>query len=225
MSKTAILVDGSFYLKRAESIWGEKSPEVRAEELHRYALSHITVRRNRSEEDGLRSLYRIFYYDCPPVDRVSVYQPWDGRNASFTAKRGVGRWRRSFIDELGGKRKVALRMGELSYKHARYVPTEDAIKDMVHSKRSFDDLGEGDFVITGVKQTGVDMRIGLDVASLASGHIVDQIVLIAGDSDFIPVAKVARRAGVDFIIDPMGNSIHDELRFQVDAVEDLTITA
>jgi len=66
------------------------------------------------------------------------------------------------------------------------------------------------------------MRIGLDVASLASGKIVDQIILIAGDSDFIPVAKAARRAGIDFIVDPMGHKIHDEMKVQVDAVEDLS---
>lgn len=36
MTKTAILVDGGFYRKRAKALWGEKSPEKRAEELNRY---------------------------------------------------------------------------------------------------------------------------------------------------------------------------------------------
>lgn len=222
MPKTAILVDGSFYLKRALSLWGEKSPEVRASELHDYALSHISVSRNRREEDGYRSLYRIFYYDCPPVNGVNVFQPWDRQHTSYSTKSGLGKWRKDFIAALGGKRKVAMRMGHLSYKHARYVPREDAIKDLVNGKRSFDELCRDDYVMTGIKQEGVDMRVGLDVASLALGGIVDQIILIAGDSDFIPVAKDARRAGVDFIIDPMGNVIHDEFRVQVDAVEDLS---
>lgn len=66
------------------------------------------------------------------------------------------------------------------------------------------------------------MRIGLDIASLANGGIVDQVVLIAGDCDFIPVAKVARRGGVDFILDPMGHSVHPDMVIQVDGVEDLT---
>ena len=54
-----------------------------------------------------------------------------------------------------------------------------------------DELGEDDFTLVGMKQSGVDMRIGLDVASLAEDHIVDQIVLIAGDTDFVPVAQAS----------------------------------
>ena len=94
--------------------------------------------------------------------------------------------------------------------------------DLESGKRSFKQLDQGDFVLSGVKQEGVDMRIGLDIASLANGGIVDQVVLIAGDCDFIPVAKAARRSGVDFILDPMGHAIHQEMTVQVDGVEDLT---
>ena len=63
------------------------------------------------------------------------------------------------------------------------------------------------------------MRIGLDIASLAYGRYVDQIVLIAGDSDFIPVAKMARRNGIDFILDPMNQHIKAKLSEHIDGVE------
>lgn len=66
------------------------------------------------------------------------------------------------------------------------------------------------------------MRIGLDVASLAHGRTVDQIVLIAGDTDFIPVAKTDRRAGLDFLIDPMGHHLPSELILQSDGIEDIS---
>ena len=36
---------------------------------------------------------------------------------------------------------------------------------------------------------------------------MDKIVLIAGDSDFVPAAKFARREGIDFVLDAMGASI------------------
>ncbi len=39
------------------------------------------------------------------------------------------------------------------------------------------------------------MRIGLDIASLAYKQQVEQIVLVAGDSDFVPAAKLARVDG------------------------------
>ena len=49
----------------------------------------------------------------------------------------------------------------------------------------------------------MDIRIGLDIASLAYKELVDHVVLISGDSDFIPAAKVEWREGIDFILDPM----------------------
>lgn len=47
------------------------------------------------------------------------------------------------------------------------------------------------------------MKIGMDIASLSYKRQVDQIVLIAGDSDFVPAAKLARREGLDFVLDPL----------------------
>ena len=51
------------------------------------------------------------------------------------------------------------------------------------------------------------MRVGVDVTSLTLKKQVDQIVLIAGDADFVPVAKIARREGIDFVLDPMRRDI------------------
>lgn len=49
------------------------------------------------------------------------------------------------------------------------------------------------------------MRLGLDVASLAFKKQVDQIVIVAADADFVPAAKLARREGIDVILDRMGD--------------------
>ena len=32
---------------------------------------------------------------------------------------------------------------------------------------------------------------------------VDQIILVAADADFVPPAKLARREGIDVVLDPM----------------------
>jgi uncharacterized LabA/DUF88 family protein len=47
---------------------------------------------------------------------------------------------------------------------------------------------------------------------------VDQIILVAGDSDFVPAAKLARREGIDFILDPMWASIRDDLHEHIDGL-------
>lgn len=222
MAKTAILVEGGYYLRRSKKLWGRKSPSQRAEELHSYCVKHITLKRDRKLENGERSLYRIFYYDCPPLDRGAIKQPWSAHNTVFSRANPNNKWTRDFQGAFAKKRKVAMRMGELNAKNAHYNLREESLKQLLNGNKAISQLDESDYVLVGLKQTGVDMRIGLDVASLGHDRLVDQIVLIAGDSDFIPVAKAARKAGLDFIVDPMGHNVSKELIRQVDGIEDLS---
>lgn len=48
--------------------------------------------------------------------------------------------------------------------------------------------------------------------------MVDQIILISGDSDFVPAAKLARREGIDFVLDALGNHINEDLHEHIDAL-------
>lgn len=57
---------------------------------------------------------------------------------------------------------------------------------------------------------------GLDIASLSIKKLVQKIVLISGDSDFVPAAKLARREGIYFILDPMRNPIKEDLKEYID---------
>ena len=61
------------------------------------------------------------------------------------------------------------------------------------------------------------MRIGLDIALMAFKRQVDQIILVAGDSDFVLAAKLACREGIDFI-DPMWAAIWDDLHEHIDGL-------
>lgn len=211
VTKTAVLVDGGFYRKRARYYWGDKTPQERAQELINYTFKHL----NKKDGSTPRELYRIFYYDCPPLQTV-VFHPLRG-NVEFR-KEPMYRWAFDFYDELKKKRKVALRMGRLSDVGAHFALTAKATKDICTGKRSIDDLEDADFVIS-FKQKGVDMRMGVDMSSLAYEGKVDQIILIAGDSDFVPAAKAARRKGIDFILDSMGNTIGDDLFEHIDGLE------
>ena len=75
-----------------------------------------------------------------------------------------------------------------------------------------------DDMVLDIKQKGVDMRIGLDIASLAYKQQVQKIVLFSGDSDFVPAAKLARREGIDFILDPMWNHIPPDSHEHIDGL-------
>lgn len=216
MTKTAILIDGAFYRKRSYYLRGDKTPADRANELYAYCMTHIRDEKTDQAHHEDRELYRIFYYDCSPL-RKTVFHPYLKRGINF-GQSSTYQWANSFFDELKRKRKVALRLGVLSDANASYVLHPDKVKDLCLGKISVEDLAEGDFSIS-FAQKGVDMRIGLDIASLAYKKQVDQIILIAGDSDFVPAAKLARREGIDFILDPMEATIRDDLFEHIDGLK------
>lgn len=209
--KTAILVDGGFYRKRATFLWGKKTPEGRAAELFAYCKDHL--KHEKKYDD--RGLYRIFYYDCPPLSKT-VYHPLLQRGIDFRHSETYS-WTNEFFNELKKQRKVALRLGELSDEFAAYNIKPSALKDLCSGKKNIENLSEDDFSVT-FKQKGVDMKIGIDISSLAYKRQVDQIILIAGDSDFVPAAKLARREGIDFILDPMWADIKDSLFEHIDGL-------
>jgi uncharacterized LabA/DUF88 family protein len=196
MIRTAILVDGGFYRKRTSVLWGQKSPEERARELVKYCTKHL----EEPYEADKHYLYRILYYDCPPVTK-QVYHPLLKKTIDF-GKNPLFTWTHAFFDELKKKRKVALRMGTLAENWIQYTLSPEATKQLFNGSRQLSGMTENDFTLN-LRQKGVDMKIGIDITSIALKKLADQIVLIAGDSDFVPVAKLARREGLDFILDPL----------------------
>ncbi len=216
MGKTAILVDGGFYRKQANYLFGEKTPKQRADELIEYCHRHLKQSRFKGDlNPNYRELYRIFYYDCPPSEK-SIYNPIIHKIVNL-AKSDLYSWSNDFFKELSKKRKVALRMGELLESSAGYTLKPEAVKKLCRKEITVDDLTDKDFQLD-IQQKGVDMRIGLDIASLSHKNLVDQIILIAGDSDFVPAAKYARREGIDFILDPMWHTIKDNLNVHIDGL-------
>ena len=195
--RTAILVDGGYYRVRSRDLWGNLSAADRADELYDYCMLHVT------EPADPRDLYRIFYYDI------------DFSRAPGTA------WSNTLYRCFSEKPKTALRMGELAESTASFVLKDSVLGELISRDKEITDLRENDFRID-VKQKGVDMRIGLDVATMAQARIVDQIVLIAGDSDFLPVIKMARRSGIEVLLDPMKQFPKRNMIEHVDGIESYT---
>ena len=207
MHRMAVLVDGGFYLKRAKKLKGAKTPADRAKELVSYCQQHV---RHENAE-----LYRIFYYDCDPISK-KAYHPLHDRTFD-QSKTEDYKWKLEFFEELAKKRKVAIRKGQELEGSCQFILKSDVSKDIVRGRRNVSSLTDNDFVLD-VQQKGVDVRIGLDLALITDKGYADQIVLITGDSDFVPAAKYARRNGVDFIIDPMWHAIRPELSVHVDGM-------
>lgn len=213
MIRIAILVDGGFYRKRANHLFGQKTAAERADELENYCKKHL--KQGQSET----YLYRIFYYDCPPCDK-NIYHPFLKKNINLK-KSDLYKWMNTFLNELKSKRKFALRMGRLSSNDAGYILKPEVTKALFSNKMDFSEITENDFKLD-IKQKTMDMKLGTDIASITLKKQVDQIILIAGDSDFVPAAKLARREGIDFILDPMGQTINEDLNEHIDGIRSKT---
>jgi len=212
---TAVLVDVGFYLTQARRIFGPQAPDEAARRLHKLALEHL------NDETGRRvsRLYRIFVYDAPPA-AWKGHTPM-GKKVSDLGASATANWRTAFHETLRGLRKVALRMGEIPTSRVRWQLKPEALKDLINGNKQWAAVTDDDFRLN-LRQKGVDMRLGLDIASLAFKRQVNQIVLISGDADFVPAAKLARREGIDFILDPMWATIRPDLFEHVDGLRSVS---
>ncbi|WP_372163474.1 NYN domain-containing protein (plasmid) [Xanthomonas axonopodis pv. cyamopsidis] len=208
---TAILIDGAYFIKRFRRIEPHNSmnPQRAADVAHRWAVAHLN-----NPNQPQRELYRIFFYDCAPLEK-KMHHPVTKRAVDF-AKSSEAVFRRELHDLLRHKRKVALRLGHLSTQ-VGWTVSQGKLDDILKQKLKVEELLETDFS-PAVRQKGVDMRIGIDISSLSLKHQVDQIVLFAGDADFVPAAKLARREGIDFVLDPMWNSVPGGLLEHIDGM-------
>lgn len=205
----AILIDGGFFLKRYFKLYKSSKNHTPAEVAKNlYTLAHRHV-----GDDNY--LYRIFYYDSVPFDK-RLHNPISGKVIDF-AKSDQAKFRNEFFEELKKKRKVALRLGYLR-ESKNWLIRPRLTKELFKKNIEVDDLKEDD-VFYELRQKGIDIKIGVDIASMAIKRLVDRIILFSGDSDFVPAAKLARREGIDFILDPMWNPIDDNLFEHIDGLK------
>lgn len=206
--KVAVLIDGGFFIKRFNSLYNKDRSMSGAEVAkYLYTMAHGHVGNNNI-------LYRIFYYDCNPIDK-KVHNPITKRMIDYS-KTPESKFRKELFEELKHQRKVALRLGTLKDNGNWHIHPA-RLKELLSGKKTLSDLQEEDVYLE-IKQKGIDMKIGVDITSLALKQFVDKIVLFSGDSDFVPAAKLARREGVDFVLDPMNGNIEQQLYEHIDGV-------
>ena len=196
MKKTAILIDGEFFsiaLRHDLKLAGRPS----AIEVYQHA------RRLADAEN--EEIWRIFYYDARPYTGFQRH-PITKKNIAF-ADTSVARAREAFLNDLGQMDLVALRCGKA---HPRGWKLSDSYLHQLLDGEVRPPVA-ADYELR-FEQKGVDMRIGIDVATLALNHYVDRIIVVTNDTDLIPALKVARRYGVQVVIAQIGSfNPHHEL--------------
>lgn len=156
-------------------------------------------------------LFRVYYYDAPPFTGRSR-NPISGIEIDFSATQQA-RNNLSLMDSLEMQPDFAVRRGTLVF--SGWKLGFGALKRL--RKPGPHNIAANDLV-PNITQKGVDMRIGLDVSWIALRKLAQNVVLVTGDSDFVPVLKLARKEGMRVYLDHMGHSTSQQLRAHADRV-------
>lgn len=208
--KSALMIVDGGHL-RALMMHDSRNPAMQAPLITAENVDRILRACVQDDED----LQRIYYYDCseftghfnPPhpdwagkecialhesdlkqrIKRGSkfhILNPYKREHQSihtkgantavWIARQGNSR----MLDELAQKELFAVRHGKMKF------------NGWQKSKRK-----DGPEYFPSLQQKGVDMLIGLDIATIAITGQAERIIFIANDTDFVPALKFARRTG------------------------------
>jgi len=245
----AIMIDGGFLAKRLSKLVSEPeklTPYKVCGIIRSICRAHVKKLTDDEGGNWHRHIYRIFYYDAPPF-QGQAHHPLTGEQINF-GKSDLAKFQEDLFLLLRKQRNMALRLGSLS-KLGGWTVQHERMAKLLRAKAAIDEIhaiepaADGTVTLTAeavadfrartaawhalepwmvhldLRQKGVDMRIGLDIASLTLKRLASTIILVAGDADFVPAAKLARREGVQFILDPLWQSVSDDLFEHIDGLQ------
>jgi hypothetical protein len=202
--KYAILIDAGFIKRKLGS---------QAEPLDAVGVCGFLASLRAHEALAAMSLHRVYWYDAPPLES-RVAKPLLGGKINFGAT-ALARSNAALLAELCQVPYVSVRRGDLVFRGWKVrqgkLPDKDPSVTLTAS-----DLEPN------IHQKGVDMRLGLDIAALTLKAHVDTFVLVAGDSDFVPAMKFARREGAQLFLVTLGHAVRTDMLEHSDLVLDIT---
>jgi len=155
-------------------------------------------------------LLRIYFYDAPPFEGT-VTNPLSGAaiNMSGTPQAIQNT---QLLRSLELQPNFAVRRGVVSCQGWKLGTA--ALRSLAQHPRAV----TANDLVPDLKQKGVDMRIGLDIAWLATKRLVDAIALVTGDSDFIAAMKLARKEGLRIYLETMNHPVYVDLKVHADII-------
>lgn len=204
--RLVLLLDGGLVTKKLQEQTGRFPTAAEVQGFTRVLLAKPPICE--------MALLRIYFYDADPYDGRST-NPIDGSIIDF---RHTDRFRESsaLLSGLELKPHFAVRRGSLILTGWRLgARASENLKAKATAKATL----EARDIVPDVKQKGVDLKIGLDIAWISLKRLADCIVLVTADSDFVPAMKFARREGLRVYLDTLGHShVNRDLRVHADLV-------
>jgi uncharacterized LabA/DUF88 family protein len=199
--ETAVMIDGAFIRKKFRS---SKKTDIAASDIQHIVENIFT------HAGILYRNFRAYFYDCKPCSEKTSF-PISHAAYDFEAKPQYAKGMK-LIKDIRLLPFFAVREGILSFHGWTLKPACYGMNPLTD-----------DCFTPNLKQKGVDIKIGLDVAWVSFNHIANSIIMITGDSDFVPVIKTARRNGVFVYLFTLGHNIKKELLENVDVVQEVLI--
>lgn len=197
--QSILMIDGAFLRKKYKSFFKK---HITKDDVNNFVLK-------LKAKVGLKSgdSCRIYFYDCEPCSKSDAKLPVSQATFDFS-KQPIYSTMKTLLSEIKQLDYFAVRLGELSFcgwqlKKAKYSKTT-AYTDADFSP----DL----------KQKGVDMKIGLDIAWASYNKITEKIILVTADSDFVPAIKTARRNGIFVYLVSLHHGLKQELAENADVL-------
>ena len=200
----AILLDGE---------WLKKTIQHRAKgqfPSHTDILNEVGALQAHGDLAGL-AIYRVFYYTADPLTSRAT-NPISKVETNF-ASTSQHSQNLSLINMLENQPDFAVRRGQLVLQGWKIRPM--AIQALSAGTKS---TVTGADLKPNINQKGVDMMIGLDMASLAIKRLVSTVVVVSGDSDLVPAMKLARTEGLRVYLATLGEQVRPELKIHADRI-------
>lgn len=184
------MIDGAFLRKKFHATFKRDIVANDVEQIVKCILNSIK-KENKS--------FRAYFYDCNPCTVKTSY-PISNKKYWFeeTEQYKKGLELLKSISELDF---FAVRLGELQFSGWSLK------KNCYENRETYTD----ECFTPNLSQKGVDIKIGLDIAWISYQKTAKNIVLITGDSDFVPAIKVARRNGVFVWLYTLNHNVKPEL--------------
>ncbi|MDP1915744.1 MAG: NYN domain-containing protein [Myxococcales bacterium] len=184
--RLVLLVDGGYMRAQARKA---NPPRV-------FDAALVTALANRCVDPATEELHRVLYYDCPEYSGT-VQLPISRAPHKFAGTDAL-------LRDLAARDHFAVREGSLRFRgwDRKRVPGQ-AVPAAPPTDADF----KPKFV-----QKGIDMRIGLDIATYAASDRIDRLGLVTADTDLVPALKHARRAGLQVTVYELpGQRLHRDL--------------
>lgn len=203
------MIDGWFMRKK---VYVTKAFAYNGPNIRRYCKKHL--RKNSYSFDD--QIYRIFYYDTEPLLKKGQ-NPISKESIDFS-KTPVAKQQMDLLESIKRTPNFALRLGRTVWRNNEWILNPHKFKELLSGKIKVCDLTSAD-VKPRIEQKAVDMKIGLDIAMIATKKLADVLIVITGDCDIVPALKLARIEGMMVGLDPLNHTVSSELTEHVDFVK------